>query len=105
MPDGKARRYTTVLSTLQQMEAKGHVERDGTDGRAIVYRPTTARRRVLGPVLKRLVQRAFGGRPADVVQHLVEDGGPIAPAELRRMRDLIDAAERRQTTDETGGNR
>ena len=93
MPDGKTRSYTTVLSTLQQMEAKGLVKRAGREGRALIYKPATARRRVLGPVLKRLVQRAFGGRPVDVVQHLLQDGGNVSPDELARMRELIDAAQ------------
>jgi len=99
MPDGKARSYTTVLSTLQQMEAKGLVKRAGFDGRAIVYKPAAAKRRVLGPVLKRLVQRAFAGRPADVVQHLLQDGGKITPQELSRMRKLIDDAEQQMKGD------
>ena len=100
MPDGKARSYTTVLSTLQQMEAKGLVKRAGLDGRAIVYKPATAKRRVLGPVLKRLVQRAFGGRPADVVQHLLQDPKHITPDELARMRQLIDDAEQQMKGDQ-----
>ena len=94
MPDGKDRSYTTVLSTLQHMEAKGLVTRAGTEGRAIVYRPARPKRRVLGPVLRRLTQRAFGGRPADVLQHLLQDAGKVPPDQLARMRELLDEAER-----------
>lgn len=101
MPDGKARSYTTVLSTLQGMESKKLVSRAGMDGRAIVYR-ATSKRRILGPVLKRLVQRAFGGRPADVVQHLLQDAKHIDADELARMRQLIDDAEEAQRR--AGGN-
>ena len=93
MPDGKARSYTTVLSTLQQMEAKGLVARAGQQGRALIYRAALPKRRVLGPMLKRLVQRAFSGRPADVVQHLLQDPQQLDADELARMRRLIDDAE------------
>lgn len=105
MPDGKTRSYTTVLSTLQQMEAKGLVKRAGREGRAIIYKPANAKRRVLGPVLKRLVQRAFAGRPADVVQHLLQDGDTIPPDELARMRELIVAAEKDQKAKARAGGK
>ena len=92
MPDGKPRSYTTVLSTLQLMEKKGLVTHTAK-GRAHVYRPTQKRPRVLGPLVQRLVQRVFAGRPADVVQHLLESGRPVPPEELARMRQMIDEAE------------
>ena len=92
MPDGKPRSYTTVLSTLQLMEKKGLVTHTPR-GRAHVYRPTHKRPRVLGPLVQRLVQRVFAGRPADVVQQLLESGQPVPPHELARMREMIDQAE------------
>ena len=92
MPDGKTRSYTTVLSTVQLMEKKGLVTHTAR-GRAHVYHPAEARPRVLGPLVQRLVQRVFAGRPADVVQHLLESDRPVDPDELARMRQLIDQAE------------
>jgi BlaI family transcriptional regulator, penicillinase repressor len=96
LPDGKARAYTTVLSTMQVMERKGLLKRvpppAGTppnSGGPIVFAPALTRREVLGPALRRLVPNAFGGRPSMVLQHLLSET-PIDPDELAEIRRVLD---------------
>ena len=66
LPDGKPRAYTTVLSVLQGME----------------------RRTVLGPVLRSLTANLFGGRPARVMQMLLDDA-EISDGDRREIRKLL----------------
>lgn len=73
IPDGKARAYTTILSTMQVMEKKGLLERVGARGLTHVYRPAVTRRQVLGPLLRHLVRNIFGGSPSAAVQQLLRE--------------------------------
>ena len=41
--------------------------------RAFVYRPSRARQRVLGEMVREFVDRVFGGAAEPLVQHLVRD--------------------------------
>ena len=99
LPDHKDRAYTTVLAAMQQMEKKGLLVRapelGGPRGRAHVYRPTASRKRTMKPVLRGLVQRAFGGRPAAAVQQLLGDSPP-GPEEIAEIRGMLDAIEKRR---------
>lgn len=92
MPDGKKRAYTTVLSVLQVMEKKRLVTHD-RQGMTHVYRPTVARRQVLGPLLRELTNNVFGGSPARVLQLLLDraqlDDEELA--EIRRLTRGLDA--------------
>lgn len=93
MPDGKPRSYTTVLTIMQLMEKKGLLKRK-LDGRAHVYTPARNRRKTMTPLLRTLVGRAFGGRPATVVQQLLNDQ-PMSSEELSEIRTLLDELEKR----------
>ncbi len=65
--------WDTDPATLQQMEVQGLVKRTDREDLAIAYKPVTPKRRVLGPVLKRLVQHALSRRPVEVVQRFMQD--------------------------------
>jgi predicted transcriptional regulator len=88
MPDGKPRSYTTVLTIMQLMEKKGLLHRR-VSGRAHVYRPAASRRRIIRPMLRDLVSRAFGGSPAQLVQQLLSDES-VDPQQLQEIRSLLD---------------
>lgn len=88
--DGKDRAYTTILSTMQVMERKGLVRRNGTVSGAIVYDAAVDRDHVSGSALKEFVRSVFGGRPAAVVQHLLE-ADMIDEAELAEIRQMIES--------------
>ena len=85
---GRAPAYTTVLTALQKLAAAGWLEHR-RDGRRYVYRPTRTRRQAEGGALRRLVTEVFGGDRELALQQLIESER-IEPAELRRLRDLID---------------
>jgi BlaI family transcriptional regulator, penicillinase repressor len=89
IPDGRARAYTTILSTMQVMEKKGLLERAGTKGLTHVYKPAVTRRQVLGPLLRNLVKNIFGGSPLAAVQHLLRET-EVSEQDLSEIDRLLD---------------
>jgi len=89
LPDGKKRAYTTVLSTMQVMERKGLLTRT-REGLTDRWRPAVSKSRVLGPFLRTLVANVFGGKPTQVMQHLLQET-EVNQAELEEIRQLLDA--------------
>ncbi|MBN2704261.1 MAG: BlaI/MecI/CopY family transcriptional regulator [Pontiellaceae bacterium] len=90
MPDQKPRAYTTVLSVLQGMEKKGLVKRE-TSGVTHIWRAGVSREETATPVLRELVQNAFGGNTAVALQQLL-GSDRLSPAEIDEMRKLLDEA-------------
>lgn len=81
--------YTTVLTVLRTLEAKGHVGH-AEEGRAHRYHALVAREAAGRSALRRLLGTVFGGSPELLLTHLVGERG-VGEAELRRMRALLDA--------------
>lgn len=81
--------YTTVLTVLRTLEAKGHVGH-AEEGRAHRYHALVAREAAGQRALRRLLGTVFGGNPELLLTHLVDERG-VGEAELRRMRALLDA--------------
>ena len=81
--------YTTVLTVLRTLEAKGHVGHEEV-GRAHRYHALVAREAAGRSALRRLLGTVFGGSPELLLTHLVGERG-VGDAELRRMRALLDA--------------
>ncbi len=88
MPDRKQRAYTTILTVLQLMEKKGLVTHH-SEGVAHVYKPTKSKRDVVGPILRRMMDTIFGGKPSSVMQHLLDDA-TITEEELGQIRALLE---------------
>jgi predicted transcriptional regulator len=80
--------YTTVLTVLRTLEDKGFVDHVG-EGKAHRYRPLVGRERAGKSALRRLVTKVFRGSPELLLTHLVSDRS-LTPAELKRMRRLLD---------------
>lgn len=80
--------YNTVLTMLRILEEKGHVTRD-TAMRAHRYAPAVERDAAGGGALRRVARKLFQGSPEALLVKLV-DQEEITPAELRRMRDILD---------------
>lgn len=92
LPDRKARAYTTVLSTMQVMEKKGLIKRQPHGPNPvvpIVFAAAVTQRKALGPVVRDLVRNAFGGRPSQVLQHLLDESS-VDDAEMAEIRRIID---------------
>lgn len=87
MPDGKKRSYTTILSVLQVMEGKKLV-RHTSEGRAHVYRPAVTRKQILGPILRNMVTRIFGGSTSEAVQYLLKEND-VSGEELTQIQSVL----------------
>ena len=96
LSDGKDRAYTSVLSVMQVMQKKGllSVEKQ-KDGLAHIFTPLVSREQVVGPLLRGLVTKVFGGRAHAAVQHLFDEDG-VDRAEIDKLRQLLDELEARQ---------
>jgi predicted transcriptional regulator len=89
----KARRsptYSTVQTMLRILESKGYVAHEKS-GRAFVYRPLIGQKEARRSALSHLVSRLFDGSPSLLVLNVLEDE-QIAPAELERLKKLIETA-------------
>jgi len=88
MPDGKERAYTTVLSVMQVMERKGLLTHR-QDGKTNIYRASRGRKKVLGPILRNMVQNVFGDSPSAAMQFLLQETD-ASDDELRMIRQMLD---------------
>lgn len=81
--------YTTVLTILRNLEAKGAVSRWG-EGRAHRYFAVVAREAAREGALQRLIDRFFAGSHEGLLTHLV-DAKKLSPDQLAELRARIDA--------------
>lgn len=80
--------YTTVLTVLRTLEAKGHVGHEGA-GRAYLYFPRTVRRDAARAALDHVLDTVFDGAADRLVARVLADH-PLPPEQLRRIRDAAD---------------
>ena len=90
---GQGRRwaYTTVLTLLQRLEAKGYVASDKA-GVAHVFRAMVSRDRLLRQRLRDLANQLCEGTPGPLVLALVE-GHRFSETEIEQFRRLLDQLE------------
>ncbi len=88
---GRRWAYTTVLTLLQRLEAKGVVTSDKS-GLAHVFRPAVTRQKLLRQRLKDLANQLCEGTATPLVQALVE-GQRFTPEEISHFRQLLDELE------------
>jgi predicted transcriptional regulator len=79
--------YTTVLTILRNLEAKGFVDHTA-EGKAHRYAPKVARRAARRSALAKLVDKLFHGSPEQLVAQLVEDE-ELSADDLKRLRALL----------------
>lgn len=84
---GTAVGYTGALKMLQNMHAKGMVERSG-QGRQHVYRPLLQERRTLAGVVGGWIDGAFGGSTVALAMHALE-ARPVDAGELEELKAMI----------------
>ena len=80
--------YTTVLTVLRGLEAKGAV-RHQEEGRAYRYRPRITASKAGAPRLDRLLEQVYQGSRELLLARLVSDRD-ISREELKRLRRLVD---------------
>lgn len=79
--------YTTVLSVLRTLEAKGHVGHEA-EGKAHRYVPLVARDAAGKSALGRIVDKIFGGSRELLLAHLVDARG-VDDEEVKRLRKVL----------------
>lgn len=84
--------YTTVLKLMQIMAAKGLLERDETE-RAHRYTPRLRQQQTQTQLLRDLVDRAFHGSAALLVQQALA-AKRASPSEIAEIRQMLDTYER-----------
>lgn len=94
----KATGYTTVLKLMQIMAGKGLLDRDEAE-RAHRYTPRLKQQQTQTQLLRDLVDRAFHGSAAMLVQQALA-AKRASPAEIAEIRELLDKYER-----DNGGKR
>ena len=84
---GRTPAYTTILTMMRKLEAKGYLEHE-VDERTYVYRATISRQEVRQGLLGDLLERLFEGSPSLLVNSLVEQN-KVTEEELREIERLI----------------
>jgi len=80
--------YTTVLTVLRTLEAKGAVRHE-KEGKAYRYYALVESEHVGERSLNRLLDKVYQGSREMLIARLVEDEG-LSPEELKRIRRLLD---------------
>jgi len=78
--------YTTVLTILRNLEAKGLVSHE-SEGKAHRYRPRVAQRAARRSALSQMIDKLFHGSPEQLLAHLVEERA-LTAADLKRLSAL-----------------
>ncbi|MCP4261052.1 MAG: BlaI/MecI/CopY family transcriptional regulator [Planctomycetes bacterium] len=84
---GRKPAYSTILTMMRKLEAKGYLEHD-VDDRTYVYRPTISQQAVRHGVLGDIVERLFEGSPSLLLNSLVEQNR-MSDKELKKIQKLI----------------
>ncbi|HEX6135179.1 MAG TPA: BlaI/MecI/CopY family transcriptional regulator [Longimicrobiales bacterium] len=84
---GESLAYTSVLSVLQTLEAKGYVRHE-PEGRAYRYHPLVGPEEAGESALARIRDMIFHGSAEMILAQLVSDRG-LSRAELERMKRLL----------------
>ena len=92
---GKGRKpaYSTILTMMRKIEAKGYLEHE-VDNRTFIYRPTISRNDVRQSILGDILDRLFEGSPSLLMNSLVEQKD-IDETELQQIKKLIKEAEKK----------
>lgn len=79
--------YTTVLTTLRNMEEKGYVSHT-EEGRAYRYHPRIPREEAGKSAIRRLVGKIFGGSRELLLTHLLSRSA-FSEEELKRLQEMV----------------
>lgn len=90
----------TVQAFLRTMEQKGLVTHR-TEGRTFLYRPASQREPTSQRLVSGLLDRVFDGAVDELVESALSVKAPT-PEELRRLKELVERAERGADAPEKG---
>ena len=92
---GRCWAYTTVLTLLRRLQAKGYVRSDKS-GMAHVFRPAVSRDRMLRQGLRDLAEKLCEGTATPLVAALVK-GYRFSAEEARQLRELLAGLDQKET--------
>ncbi len=81
--------YTTILTILRGLEAKGHVRHE-REGKAYRYFPAVEAAAAGDRPLMRLLDKVYQGSRELLIARLVEDE-EVSPEQLKRIRRMLNA--------------
>lgn len=76
--------YTTVLTLMNILVAKGHLVRV-PEGRQFRYEPKIARKRATASLVRDFIDRVFAGSPHSLLAHLIDESN----LSTNEVRDLL----------------
>jgi BlaI family transcriptional regulator, penicillinase repressor len=89
--------YSSIRTLLRVLEEKGHVVRAGKSGRAVVYKPATARSIAQRSAIRRLLETFFNGSIEDGVAALLSARArQPTDQELDRLAQLVRRARKKR---------
>ncbi len=88
--------YTTVMTLMNQLAAKGALEVDRSR-QPFIYKPAVRREQVLAQRLKQFVHSVFDGQAGELVLRLVDEA-EISSEDLKKIEQRIEQRERDEST-------
>ena len=81
--------YTTVLTTMQILERKGHLKRKHLYQRALVFEPRHTKEQVLKRIVHDFIERVFDGSHTPLLMHLLgEEEQPVSEPKAANKEEL-----------------
>ncbi|HEX6628823.1 MAG TPA: BlaI/MecI/CopY family transcriptional regulator [Gemmatimonadaceae bacterium] len=80
--------YTSISSMIRTLELKGYVSHRRGEGKTHVYFPVIEAEKAGESVLKRVLDKVYGGSPIKLLAQLM-DQKRLSEKELDRMRELL----------------
>ena len=84
--------YTTVMTTMKTMEARGHLKKR-VEGRAYVYAAVVTESRMLRRIVSDFLDRVFNGSAEPLLAHLVKERR-VSEKDLEQISRMIREKER-----------
>lgn len=86
-PEERKPGYTTILKTLQKMEAKGIVGHE-EDGRRYAYFPVIEQEKIAAARLQTIIDRMFGGSKVSFARYFI-DSSELSVEELEEVKRFV----------------
>lgn len=81
--------YNTLKTIVDRLEEKKAIRRIGKDGRSIIFEAAISREALTPSVLPNFVKRFFGGKPSNLITHLVDDD-QLSDSDIEYLQAYID---------------
>jgi len=90
--------YSAVRGMLNLLVRK-QLATTRQNGKRYLYRPAESKAKVRRSALRNIVRTFFGSAPVDAVAALLDgSAGPLSAEDLRRVREMIDGAEKDESS-------